>query len=166
MSDEINVQIDNASVLRLLQEAVDAETTSRNLYWARSVYWRGKGFDKLAKYYLDQSNEDHAQVSADRMTFLGSHPSVSPSPVAKVEGNVREQLEQDLAVEVQLADGYAEWVKTAAEAGDYVTEDLWRGVLKGTQEHVNWLQQQIEQCVSLGEQLYLASWKPSRENFF
>jgi bacterioferritin len=154
------VQDNNAKIIGLLQEAVNAEITSRNLYWARSVYWRSQGMSKLADYYLQQSQEDHAQRSADRMAFLGQQPAMEPTKVAYIDENsVAEQLRIDLQVEIELADGYAQWIKMAEQEGDYVTRQLWIEVLRSTQEHVQFLQGELRQMDLIGEDNYLASWR-------
>lgn len=154
------VQENNAVILNLLQEAVNAETTSRNLYWARSIFWHSVGLTKLADYYLEQSQEDHAQRSADRMAFLGQQPAIEPTAVVAIaEDSVAEQLRVDLQVEIALADNYAEWIETAETENDYVTAKTWWKVLKSTQEHVDLLQGWLKQIDLIGEDNWLASWR-------
>ena len=155
-----SIQEDNNTVLGCLQEAVNAETTSRNLYWARSVFWRAVGLSKLADYYLEQSSENHAQLSADRMAFLGRQPEVSPTKSASIdEESIAEQLRVDLQVEIALADSYAEWINAAEKARDYVTCKLWWSVLKSTQAHIDLLQGWLRQIDLVGEDNWLATWR-------
>jgi bacterioferritin len=157
---KVAVQENNAKILSLLQEAVNAETTSRNLYFARHVFWDSVGLHKLAEYYEKQSQEDHAQRSADRMAFLGQQPSVEPAKVAAIdEASIAEQLRVDLQVEIALADKYAEWAKEAETENDFVTRKIWVEVLLSTQEHVQFLQGEIRQIDLIGEDNYLASWR-------
>jgi len=170
MGDRPEVQRNNARVLDCLQEAVNAETTSRNLYWARSVFWRSVGMDGLAGYYLEQSQEDHAQRSADRMAFLGRQPDVAPERVSGIgedvsqtlepmsRGNsIVDQLKVDLEVENALADSYAGWIKVAEAADDYVTREIWSKVLRSTQDHVDLLQGWLKQIEMIGEDNWLAA---------
>ena len=155
-----SVQENNSKIVGFLQEAVDAETTSRNLYFARSIFWRNVGLTKLADYYLEQSQEDHAQRSADRMAFLGRQPVMEPTRVAAInEESIAEQLRIDLQVEIALADDYARWIAGAEEAGDYVTCKIWWNVLQATQEHVALLQGWLKQIDLIGEDNWLASWR-------
>jgi bacterioferritin len=154
------VQENNTKVVNLLQEMVNAETASRNLYWARSVFWRSVGMTKLADYYLEQSSEDHAQCSADRMAFLGKQPEMKPSKVDSIsEDSISEQLRVDLQVEIALADSYSENVKTAEQENDYVTRNIWLKVLKSTQEHVDLLQGWLKQIDLMGEENWLTTWR-------
>jgi bacterioferritin len=160
MGDKAKVQQDNSRVLECLQDAVNAETMTRNLYWARSVFWRSVGMSKLADYYLMQSAEDHAQCSADRMAFLGRQPAVAPQAVASItDDSVADHLRVDLQVEVALADSYQEWIKIAEDAGDYTTRFVWARVLKNTQEHVDLLQGWLRQIETMGEDNWMASWR-------
>ncbi len=145
-----------ASLLPSLQAAVNAELTLANLYWARSVFWRSRGIHRLAEYYKKQSGELHTQLSADRMAFLGSQPALSPEPLPPTQGTLSAQFTEELQGEASLSDRYSEWIKQAASVGDFVTEDIWRAVLKETQEHCIWLQQQLEQMTLMGEGVYLA----------
>lgn len=154
------VQENNTKILDLLQEAVNAELTSRNLYWARSVFWRSIGLTKLADYYLQQSQEDHAQRSADRMAFLGQQPAMKPTAVAAVEDDsIAEQFRVDLQVEIALADNYGYWIQIADTEDDRVTRRMWGEVLKSTQEHIQFLQGALKQIDLIGEDNYLASWR-------
>jgi bacterioferritin len=155
-----DVQENNSKILDRLQEAVNAETTSRNLYWARGVFWRSVGLTKLADYYLEQSGEDHAQRSADRMAFLGRQPTMDPTRVAAVtETNVSDQLQVDLQVEIALADDYAGWITDAEDTGDHVTSQMWKEVLRSTQEHIDLLQGWLKQIDMISESNWLASWR-------
>lgn len=154
------VQENNAKILGLLQDAVNAETVSRNLYWARSIFWRSIGLTKLADYYFQQGQEDHAQRSADRMAFLGQQPAMNPTAVASItEDSIAEQFRLDLQVEITLASKYGNWINAAEEAGDYVTRKVWEEVLKSTEEHIQYLQGELKQIDLIGEDNYLASWK-------
>lgn len=158
MTTRLTVQQNNIGILDQCQRLVDAETTSRNLYWSRSVYWRGQGFGKLADYYLKQSQEEHAQLSADRMTFLGQQPMMRPEPVPAVSGILRKQFGQDIQVEANLAALYYQAISDAATAEDYVTEDIWRKVLAETEQHTEWLQHQLAMMDQMGDENYMQTW--------
>jgi bacterioferritin len=154
------VQENNRKITDLLQEMVNAETTSRNLYWARSVFWRSVGMAKLAEYYLEQSSEDHAQRSADRMAFLGRQPEMNPTKVdSSDESDISEQLRVDLQVEITLANSYEENIEKAEQENDCVTRDIWLGVLRSTQDHVDLLQGWLRQIELMGEENWLATWR-------
>lgn len=163
MADETKVQQNNEKILGILQEAVNAETTSRNLYWSRSVYWRNAGIAELAQYYLDQSQEDHAQRSADRMAQLGRQSEVDPSRVDSFGDDVKSLLQVDLAVEVELADGYRYWVQVAETERDYVTRQIWCEVLASTEAHVDLLRGWIDQINTMGEGCWLATWRTEKD---
>jgi bacterioferritin len=160
MTDKLIVQEGNETILGMLQQCVDAETSSRNLYFARSVFWRNVGLTKLADYYLTQSQEIHCQLSADRMAFLGRQPGMSPSTMDAIteDQDVAEQYRVDLQVEVALADDYASFIKVAEQAGDYVTRNVWQTVLASTQEHVDYLQGELNKLSLVGAENYLATW--------
>jgi bacterioferritin len=158
---KINVQENNEQVLSCLQEAVNLETTSRNLYFQRGVYWRNVGLTKLADYYVEQAGEDHAQRSADRLAFLGGELKMNPTSQTEIitGDTISAQFTEDLEVEVALADKYAAWIGAAEVAEDYITVKVWWGVLQATQEHCAWLTQQLKQIELMGEDNYISTWK-------
>jgi bacterioferritin len=160
MSDELkmDVQEDNDEILEILQEAVNAETTSRNLYWSRWHYWREKGFKNLGHYYKEQAEEKHAQRVERRCLALSGMPSLTPAHTIAVGGSITEQFNEDLEVESALAESYREWITRASELKDFVTEDLLRKSLKETEKHVRWLQKQINRINEIGEENYLQTW--------
>ena len=156
----LKVQENNTNILALLQACVNGEATSRNLYFARAMFWRNVGLTKLADYYERQSQEDHCQLSADRLLFLGGRLSVSPSAVPlALNDPITEQYRQDLAVETELAENYADSIKVTEAAGDYVTAMIWKQVLQGTQEHCAYLEQELRQIQLMGEDQYLSTWR-------
>lgn len=156
----LKVQENNANILDLLQACVNGETTSRNLYFARSVFWRGVGLDKLADYYQTQSQEDHCQLSADRMAFLGKQPAMAPAPTQPIAtSSISEQYNIDLMVEVALAENYASSIKVAEDAQDYITAQIWKKVLQSTQEHCAYLEQELRQIELMNEDQYLSTWR-------
>jgi bacterioferritin (cytochrome b1) len=144
-------------ILDLLQQAVDAETSSRNLYWARSLFWHNKGFKPLARYYRKQSEEDHAKRNAERLLFLGGDLTIGPADIASVnEPTLRDQFGRDLEVEIALGEFYTETI--GEQVLDPVTEDLWYGLLKSTQKHIAWLMRQLCQMDAIGDENYLQTW--------
>lgn len=150
---------ENETIIGLLQQAVNAETASRNLYWARSMYWRNIGFKPLARYYLDQSGEDHAERSARRLLFLGGSLSMVPTAIESfMDKTLREQFSKDLEIEVALSEFYSGSIETLQSNDDHVTEDIWRKVLASTQKHIAWLQKQIVQMDLVGDENYLQTW--------
>jgi bacterioferritin len=156
----LNVQENNEQITSLLQEALNAETSSRNLYFARSIFWCNAGFERLADYYKGQSEEDHAQLNADRLAFLGGIVSLTPTSVSVggEDSTIIDQYNTDLQVEIALAENYAENIKVAEDAGDWITAKIWKKVLKSTQEHIAYLEQELKKVELVGLDNYLASW--------
>jgi bacterioferritin len=147
-------------MLDLLQEAASIELTVSQHYWARAAYWRGFGVKKLVEMYEKEAEEErgHAKLVTDRAVFLGKQPTLEPDKEAPTQGSLREQMTQDLAGEVVVADRYVAWVKVALDAGDFVTMNIFKQILKETEAHVDWLQGQLKIAGELGDELFLARW--------
>lgn len=147
-------------MLALLQEAASVELTVSQHYWARAAYWRGLGVKNLVDMYEKEAAEErgHAQMVNDRAVFLGQQPTLEPDKEAPTQGSLREQMTQDLAGEVVVADRYVVWVKAALDAADFVTMDIFKQILAETEDHVDWLQGQLKIAGELGDELFLSRW--------
>lgn len=153
-------KVQNSEMLDILQQAVTTELTVSQHYWGRAAFWKGHGIPKLAAMYDKEATEErgHGQLVADRMIFLGKEPSIQPHNVDPTAGSLKTQFSEDLTGEVEVADRYTKWVKTALDKSDFVTMDILKKILLETEEHVDWLQNQLEIMDWMGEENYLQTW--------
>src|SRR5690606_5283612 len=109
------------------------------------------------KVYEESIDEmKHADQLIERILFLDGVPNVQRYWKVNVGETVKEQLELDLQLEhaaiARLRDGIA----TCREEKDEVSRDMLEHILKGEEEHTDWLETQLELIKQVGEQLYLA----------
>jgi bacterioferritin len=69
---------------------------------------------------------------------------------------VREQLQSDLTLEVDAVKMYNEAIQVAVEARDNASRELFEGILKNEEEHVDWLEAQIHMIEEMGYERYLS----------
>lgn len=152
--------IQDKRITDLLQKAVSTELTVSQHYWGRAVYWRNLGMKKLVDYYEKEATEErgHAQMVADRSAFLGVIPWVSPEPFLPTATVLSKQFSEDLAGEIAVAGQYTEWVQEALELRDFATMDILKHILKETEDHVDFLQQELSIAQAMGDQLFFARW--------
>ena len=152
--------IQDERITGLLQRAVNTELTVSQHYWGRAVYWRNLGMKKLVAYYEKEATEErgHAQLVADRSAFLGIVPEMNPEPFQPTATVLSRQFSEDLAGEIAVADQYAEWVQEALDLKDFVTMDVLKRILKETEDHVDYLQQELSIAQAMGDQLFFARW--------
>jgi bacterioferritin len=90
------------------------------------------------------------------MLFLEGTPSLSELPKLNIGKDVKQQLENDLALEHGAVAGYNEAIATCRKAGDNGTADFLKGILADEERHVDFFEEQLGLVEQLGLQNYLA----------
>jgi len=146
----------NARVIEHLNEALREELTAINQYFLHAEMCHNWGYHGLGDYIKKQSIDEmkHAEELIERILFLDATPSMEYLPL-KIGGNVKEQLEADLALEVNAVGMYNKAVQAARDAGDDTSRELFTKLLKDEEEHVDWLEAQVHQIKEMGYERYL-----------
>ena len=144
-------------VIEYLNKAIAAELTAINQYVLHSRMLKDWGVNKLGDKQFEESIDEmkHADKFIERVLFLGGLPNLQELNKLKIGEDVAEVLNCDLALE---HDGRALYVEAAAYAekvGDYVTRDLFVGVLADEEEHIDFLETQLELIERIGLQNYI-----------
>src|SRR5262245_2683046 len=115
------------------------------------------GFDKLAHKHYEESMGEmrHAEKIIDRVLFLEGTPEIARYDVIRVGTNVQEQFENDLKLEMGGVVAYNELVNLCINLKDNNTHALALEILKDSEEHVDWLETQLDMIKSVGLQQYL-----------
>ena len=145
-------------VLALLNEQLTSELTAINQYFLHSKLQANWGFTKLAEHTRKESLEEmhHAERVTDRILFLEGLPNYQRLFNLRVGQTVREQFESDLAVELEVLARLKPGITMCREKGDITTANLFEGILADEEDHVDYLETQLELMDKLGEQLYLS----------
>ncbi len=149
----------DAKVIEHLQAQLKNELTAINQYFLHYRMYKHWGLDKLAKKEYDESMGEmkHADKLMDRIFMLDGLPNLQDLGKLMVGEDVPEALACDLKAEqgaqATIKDGmaYCETVR------DYVSRDLLQGILDDTEEHIDFLETQIELIGKVGLQNYLQS---------
>ncbi|HEY3159182.1 MAG TPA: bacterioferritin [Vicinamibacterales bacterium] len=146
----------NATVIQHLNEALREELTAVNQYFLHAEMCHNWGYHGLGDYIKKQSIDEmkHAEELIERILFLDATPSMEYLPL-NIGGNVKEQLEADLALEVNAVAMYNKAIQAAREAGDDTSRDIFSKLLKDEEEHVDWLEAQVHQIKEMGYERYL-----------
>jgi len=99
---------------------------------------RELGYEALSKFIKKQSIDEmkHAEKLVERILFLDAAPTLTGPTQLKVGKNVKEQLANDLALELGAVKMYNDSVKLARDEGDNASSELLRDILKEEEEHV------------------------------
>ena len=149
----------DAKVIEHLQAQLKNELTAINQYFLHYRMYKHWGLDKLAKKEYDESMGEmkHADKLMDRIFMLDGLPNLQDLGKLMVGESVPEALACDLKAEqgaqATIKDGmaYCETVR------DYVSRDLLQGILDDTEEHIDFLETQLELIDKVGLPNYLQS---------
>jgi len=147
------------NIIRHLNAQLTNELTAVNQYFLHARMYRHWGFTKLGKKEYEESIGEmkHADKLIDRILMLDGLPNLQALHKLLIGESTEEMLNCDLTLErgaqVTVKDGIA-----ACEAArDYVSRDLLLEILEDTEEHIEWLETQLDLIAKVGLQNYLQS---------
>ncbi|HEY2765554.1 MAG TPA: bacterioferritin [Pseudonocardiaceae bacterium] len=145
-------------VLALLNEQLTSELTAINQYFLHAKMQANWGFTKLAEHTRQESLEEmrHAERITDRILFLEGLPNYQRLFTLRVGQTVPEQFVADLAVEMEVLQRLRPGIAMCREKGDITTANLFEDILADEEDHIDYLETQLELIEKLGEQLYLS----------
>lgn len=146
------------AILALLNEQLTSELTAINQYFLHSKMQANWGFTKLAEHTRKEAIEEmqHAERVTDRILFLEGLPNYQRLFNLRIGQTVREQFEADLAVEMEVLERLRPGIAMCREKGDITTANLFEDILADEEDHIDYLETQLELMDRLGEQLYLS----------
>jgi bacterioferritin len=143
-------------VIERLNEGLFLELGAVNQYWLHYRLLEDWGYDKLAKREREESIEEmnHADKIIQRIIFLEGHPNLQTVAPLRIGENVKEVLEADLAGEYDARTSYKKSREICQSLGDYVTMKLFEDLLKDEEEHIDFLETQLDLLGQIGEEKY------------
>ncbi len=148
----------NAKVLETLNLLLADELTAINQYMVHSEMCKNWGYAELHEAIEKRAITEmkHAEMHIGRIIFLEGCPVVSNLNPLHIGPDVLDQFKTDLAAEQGAVKGYNDAVKLAVEAGDNGTRAMLENILKDEEDHLDWLETQLDQIEQIGIQNYLA----------
>ena len=149
----------DTNVIRLLNEQLTNELSAINQYFLHARMYRHWGLEKLAKKEYEESIGEmkHADKLIDRILMLDGLPNLQALHKLMIGENTEEMLECDLKLEKAAQVTVKQGIAAAEAATDYVSRDLLLMILEDTEEHIDWLETQLDLIVKVGLQNYLQS---------
>jgi bacterioferritin len=147
----------DAQVIKYLNEALYNELTAINQYFLHAKMLKNWGLHELAKHEYEESIDEmkHADRLAERILFLEGLPNFQALGKLKIGENPREILECDLALEMEAIPLLRTAITYCEQANDFVSRRLFNDILDSEEEHVDWLETQLDLIRRVGEQNYL-----------
>ena len=148
----------NDDVLTILNEVLTGELTAINQYFVHAKMCDNWGYQRIASHTRDESIDEmkHAERIVERILFLDGVPNLQRLGPLKVGESVVEQFRNDLAVEIQALERLHRGIALAIEKTDVGTREMLADILVDEEEHVDWLETQLETIDQIGVEHYLA----------
>ena len=145
-------------VLKVLQEMLEEELGAINQYFLHSEMCENWGYERLSKLVKKLSIVEmkHAEDLIERLLFLEGSPNLSTLPKLSIGKDVKQQLENDLALEHGAVTGYNAAIATCHKASDNGTADFLKRILRQEEDHVDFFEEQLGLIEQLGVHNYLA----------
>ena len=145
------------TVIQLLNQALMIELTAVNQYFLHARIYRNWGLLALGKHEYEESIEEmhHADKLIERILFLEGLPNMQMLGKLLIGQNVPECMQGDLQLEKQGREHYVEAITQCESARDYVSRDILDSILRDTEDHIDYLETQLELIEKTGLQNYL-----------
>ena len=147
----------DATVLEHLNRVLKNELTAINQYFLHAKMLQDWGFTTLAaKEHAESVDEmKHADQLMERILFLEGLPNLQDLGKLRIGEEVGEMLQADLDMELDAIPDLRAGIAYAESVKDYVSRDLFEEILRSEEEHVDWLETQLDLIAQTGIQNYL-----------
>jgi bacterioferritin len=145
-------------IIALLNEQLTSELTAINQYFLHAKMQQNWGLTKLAAHTRAESIDEmrHAEKITDRILFLDGLPNYQRLFPLRIGQTVKEQLESDLAVEVEVVERLRPGIHLCREKGDHTTAILFEEILADEEHHIDYIETNLSLIERLGLELYQA----------
>jgi len=146
-------------VIKHLNRALGNELVAINQYFLHSRMFEDWGLNKLAEHEYHESIDEmkHADRLIKRILFLEGMPNLQNLGKLRIGENTREMLQCDLDLEMDACPDLREGIAYCESVSDYVSRDLLSEILDNEEEHVDWLETQLELIGKVGLEHYQQS---------
>jgi len=148
----------NDDVIQVLQDVLCAELTAINQYFIHARMCENWRYQRLAEHSRKESIEEmkHAQVLIDRILYFDGAPNMQKYMKINVGRTVPEQFQFDLSLEKDAVARFNKGIEACRSKDDNGSRALLEAMLKDEEQHVDWLEAQLQQIEDMGVQNYLA----------
>lgn len=144
-------------IIAALNDYLADELTAINQYIVHAEMCENWGYGKLHDAIEKRAITEmkHAEALIARILYLEGTPIVSNLKAMHIGANVEAQLRNDLQSEIEAVEAYNRGIRLCMELGDNGTRELLEDNLEDEEEHIDWLEAQLDQIAQMGLPNYL-----------
>ena len=147
----------NQQVIDALNFLLSDELTAISQYMVHAEMCANWGYKELAEHIEKRAIDEmkHAEKHIGRILFLEGKPIVSNLNKINIGADVPAMMKNDHAAEMGAIKGYNERIKLCTEMADNGTREILEDILGDEEDHIDWIEAQLDQISQMGIQLYL-----------
>jgi bacterioferritin len=147
----------NEKIIALLNDFLADELTAISQYMVHSEMCANWSYKRLHEHTEKRAIDEmkHAEKLIGRILFLEGQPVVSQLNKINIGASVEAQLKRDLEAEAGAIKAYNDGIRLCLELGDNGSRELIEDNLEDEEEHLDWLEAQLDQINQMGLQNYL-----------
>ena len=145
-------------VVEMLNAVLTNELTAVNQYFLHSRMQRNWGYRYISKQYYEESIDEmkHADKIIHRVLYLGGLPNLQRLHTLRIGESVPEQLELDRTHETNAVDLLRQAISLCRSKSDFGSAVLLEEILTSEEDHIDWLDAQLELISQVGREEYLS----------
>ncbi|MBI4401312.1 MAG: bacterioferritin [Nitrospirae bacterium] len=145
-------------VIDLLNKILTAELTAINQFFVHGKMCENWGYERLHHKIRARSFDEmkDAEELIDHILYLEGVPNMQRLGTVHVGETVPEQFKADLKAEQDMVKLLTEAIGHCAKVGDYTTRHKLEDMVKDEEEHINWIETQLDTIKQVGLENYLS----------